>query len=177
MTTHATDLQAVVERLEKLERQNRRLKQVALPTLLVSAIVFLIGATGGGGKRTAVANEFVLVNEEGKTRAALKIRPTGAPGYPGPVLELYNENGKLGASLGVGDHDVGSTLLLCDYNGTKRVTLAAAKIPTWLLLADRYGKERASIMVEAPSLMGNPKETPTVVRLFGKDNKVIWRAP
>lgn len=43
MIPEAQDLQAVIQRLEKLERQNRKPKRVAVAVLLLVGCVLLIG--------------------------------------------------------------------------------------------------------------------------------------
>ena len=63
MSSPTPDWTAVVERLEKLERQNRRMKQVGAVALIIAAAVLLMGQASPN--RTVEANEFVLQDESG----------------------------------------------------------------------------------------------------------------
>ena len=56
------------------------------------------------------ANQFVLEDDNGKTRAVLDVGKDGVPG-----LYLYDDNGTPRAMLGVSKG--GSVLALCDKNG------------------------------------------------------------
>jgi hypothetical protein len=73
-------MQAVLERLEKLERQNRRLKQVAVVGLaLVGTLVLMGQATQK--PRTVEADEFILRWPDGEVAATLGF--TGQQPQPG----------------------------------------------------------------------------------------------
>lgn len=60
----------IVERLQNLERDNRRLKVIALTALLLPGALLLVGGTRGS--RTITANKFVLQDSRGQTRAVLQ---------------------------------------------------------------------------------------------------------
>ncbi len=70
---------AIIERLERLERQNRHLKRCAVILLLVLSSVFLMGQAAPSS-RTVEAQKFVLVDSGGNVRAELIILPSGLPG-------------------------------------------------------------------------------------------------
>jgi hypothetical protein len=88
MTSQTQDMQAVLERLEKLERQNWRLKQVGLLIVGLLALIFLTAQS----PRTKVleANSFVLRDANGKTRATLDFWDNGF--YP--CLTFFDQQGK-----------------------------------------------------------------------------------
>jgi len=71
MTPQTSDWQALTGRVEKLERQNRRLKQAGAVALIIAAAVLLMGQASTS--RTVEANEFVLKDASGKVRAKLSI--------------------------------------------------------------------------------------------------------
>ena len=58
MESHATQSKNITEHLEKLERQNRRMKQAGVVALIIAAAVLLMGQASPN--RTVEANEFVL---------------------------------------------------------------------------------------------------------------------
>jgi hypothetical protein len=84
-------LPALEQRVEKLERQNHRLR---LALLLVPVAALLLGAGAGELKdwkgKSATAEKFSLVDADGKERAALFAGKDGEP-----VLEFYNKDHSL----------------------------------------------------------------------------------
>lgn len=68
----------LVERLERLGRDNRRLKAVALAALILPIALLLVGAAQS--VHTVKANKFVLLDSQGRTRAVLQVGPVPADG-------------------------------------------------------------------------------------------------
>ena len=105
-------------RLLKLEKQNRRLKQVGAVALLVVTVLLIMGEASQ--KKTFEADEFILRDNSGNVRARLSMNvPTGAaPGFPAAAqLVLFDEKGKKRVML-----DGGSTIPgLSLYDGQERV--------------------------------------------------------
>jgi len=91
MTAETSNWQALTERVEKLERQNRRLKQAGAVALIISAAVLLMGQASPN--RTVEANEFILKDEGGTVRGRLHM------GADGPLLALLDANGQVRAQL------------------------------------------------------------------------------
>jgi hypothetical protein len=161
------------ERLEKVERElaqaKRRARRLVIAALacigvLVVAWAGVLQATAQREAHVApkvVARSFVLVDENGKTRAVL------AGVKDGPALGLYDENGKTRAWLDVGEDGPGLTLY--DENGKGRAMLAVGKDGPGLLgLYDENGKPSAVLDVG--------KHGPGLV-LFDKERKIVFRAP
>jgi len=102
MHTQTPDLEAVVERLERVEKQNRRLKLAGIVALVLVGAVGLLAAAAPHA-RTIEAERFVLVDRHGIERAVL------APGqyFPGQEeedvsflgLSLFDEQGKMRVAL------------------------------------------------------------------------------
>src|SRR5690349_18914291 len=94
MAKAKTERPPVLERLEAIERANRRLRR------LVSALAVLLGEVVGRPeivetKKTIVeAEQFVLRAADGKVRATLALRDSNTAG-----LDLYDANGKGRAGL------------------------------------------------------------------------------
>ena len=82
------------------------------------------------------ANQFVLEDENGKTRAVLDVGKDGVPG-----LYLYDDTGTPRIMLGVSKG--GSVLALCDKNGKTIISLTVSNDGSSLRLSDDNGKTRA----------------------------------
>jgi hypothetical protein len=92
MDEQTPGLGAIVSRLERVERENRRLRQAGLVALLVAVAVVLMGQ--GRPRRTVEAERFVLKDESGKVRAELFMETP----Y-GPALYYRDERGYPVAAL------------------------------------------------------------------------------
>lgn len=154
-------LMTVEERIERLERNNRRLMAG-----LVAAVLLGIGVaatpTKSGVDAVAElrAQKFILVDDNGKTRAALSVSQAG------PGLGLLDANGVLRATLGV---NMGEPMLgLFDRNGEPCAGLTVSKEGTGLSLADEHGKLRA--------VLGVTKAGPEL-ELYDENDKSLWKAP
>src|SRR5215472_7080085 len=73
MEAKMPDIQVVFERLEKLEKQNRRLKRAAALFVIFTSSLVLMSAAGHKG-RTVEARQVVLKDDAGNTRAVLGMR-------------------------------------------------------------------------------------------------------
>jgi len=173
MPPEATNILTVLERLDNLERQNRRLKRLGLGALLLVGGTLLAGFTGERPAKPAAVTEtidaqrFVLKNARGETRAQLGLLGGEFPQLTfldakgktrlsldllldQPSLTLFDSKG-VRASLGlVLDMPV---LSLHDANGKKRVWLAVPSNPV-LTLYDGKEEERVSLTLldNQPSL-------------------------
>ncbi len=217
------ELRAIIERLEKVERQNRRLKRAAFTVLLLAGVVMVMGQAHLS--RTIVAQKFVLTDTRGETRAVLTaagIDPSLLLTPGEAMFALYDTNGRVGAVLTAGPE--GSHLQLADANQRVSADLGVHVYGPALSLYDANGKERLSLnvhrdlsgapevslsdsdrvrislnLLDGPSVYLNDKQgyaaavgnidlvTPRTgetskssaasVVLFGKDMKVLWKAP
>jgi len=146
-------MEALAQRLEKVEQQNRRLKRVGVVVLALAVAGIIMGQAMPGARKVE-AEEFVLRDAAGNVRAELvafkdglaltlldesgKSRATLAVDKPGPRLSLYDENGKPRARLAV--YEDGPALILLDENGMFRVSLLVRKAGPMLLLHDENDK-------------------------------------
>jgi hypothetical protein len=109
----------VVRRLDALDTQNRRLKQLLV---VVLALVAVVGVRAQIAPAAVSGDRFVLVDAGNRTRATLELAmpPQSAVAYPlltfvdgngkprlrlglaprGPVLEIVDENGRIKDFLG-----------------------------------------------------------------------------
>ncbi len=135
MDMQTPQLQAVIERLEKVEgrsralaQQNRRLKLVGVAALAVIPVLVLSCGANRLARETSVSptgehriadlvrtKELQIVDDEGAVFATLCLDEHG------PLLALYDEKGKARAKLSVAED--GPRLSLNDENGNSRVDL------------------------------------------------------
>jgi hypothetical protein len=139
MTFSKDELAILKDRLDRLERGNRRLRRCGLLAFLGVGILFFMGQTSPSVVPEVIeAKRFVVKDASGRNLAALGTDRDGAP-----LLVLTNLDGGLGATLGV----------------------TAARRPA-LTLHDRAGNSRAIMSVDSegsPSLSLHDKTgTPRV---------------
>lgn len=173
------------ERLDKLEqelaRANRRNRW--LMTVVGLAIVGLALAgtwtptTGvvqaeaaGTTPKVIRANEFIVEDENGRTRA--KLGMTDAP-----RLALFDENGKERATLRL-ERNVPSVLLF-DENSKNRVQLCTDEDGAGVFLRDENGETRAAMGAHVTTMPDGTKtrHPESSLWLFGPDGKWRWSAP
>jgi hypothetical protein len=91
-------MQTLVIRLERLERENRRLRRAGAVALAGIVALALMGQTPSGEAAKVVeATQFVLRDSKGDTRAVLALGPDGSVG-----LGLSDEAGTARAWLSLG---------------------------------------------------------------------------
>lgn len=95
MTESVPDLQQLLNRVEKLEKTNRRLKHFAAAALMLIGTVFLMGQASPN--RTLEANRFILTDSAGKVRGSLSMSQKG------PQLAFLDANGQTRVVLEAGD--------------------------------------------------------------------------
>jgi hypothetical protein len=196
------DLQAVVARLEKVERQNSLMKIAGLVLLTLSAAAVLMGQAAPESK-IIEAERLVVRNVEGDQSAILGKDDKGRLG-----LHLYGAGGKMRSSLFLrsyghaelvfSDRDGDSMawfssqagLSLYDENNVRRVSIGTfmAGCPS-LHLNGEDGRARAIIGCykevidsEGPDESGilkiHSKDIPvSSLALFDEEVNVIWSAP
>lgn len=188
------DHEGILQRLEKLERQNRRMKLAGLGAIVIAGAFFLMGQASGPRTQDEVrARSFVVVDAQGKPRATLNM-------YIGqPRLALTDANGITRASVAVSSR--GPAVLLADAN-KKAVALLSVQLNgprldlvgvdetqgasfevsgqgPGLQLNDANGFETdIGVIGLTNPLIGETRTTSAAsILLFGKDKKVLWSAP
>jgi len=165
MSSLTPDWTAVVERLEKLERQNRRLKQAGAVALIIAAAVLLMGQVSQN--RTVEANEFVLKNSNGDVRGRWFMLDDDWP-----QLRLFDGNGKRRVSLDV--IPFGPQLIFHDQNEVARITLDSMDgrdetfLSSGLIILDPVGNTEASLLVlNRLSVVGDYTSRPELALIGG----------
>jgi len=77
-------------RLEKLERENRRMKKIGIVAVVFASVLFISGQAKTD--KVVEANEFRLVDSAGKVRALLSMGS-------GPELSFYSDHGTVVADI------------------------------------------------------------------------------
>lgn len=182
----------IICRLEKLERENRRLKKIGI----VAAVVVSAVIVGGQAKTNKVveADEFRLVDASGKVRGKFSTNNLGQT-----LLTLTDSSEQISAALGTGTQ--GSSLVL-NANADTWVRLSTPKgIIGGLHMGGPGGKLDVTLDNDngGPNLSvedkdgyssvlgrsdlvltktGKKEQTPAAsLVLFDKDKKVLWSAP
>jgi len=164
------ELSAVHARLEKLERQNRRMKGIGFAVLLVFGSAFLMGQAAPTPK-VIKAERFEVVDANGKGRAVLAVYPDRSAG-----LTIFGVNGKPRATLGVQPSQTPSIdpsdiprLSLIDANGKERVSLRLDFLGSGLAQNDANGKPRSALGLTST---GHPH-----LYLWDAKGKSHWATP
>jgi len=202
MASENRERDAILSRLEKVEKENRTLKRFALAFLSLIAAVVVMGQARPS--RTMEAEQFVLKDPQGLVRARLGVsgRATtlnfydaagvlrqslmvGANGIPG--LSLFDAagnqtvslaNGEAGPSLGL-QEGAGRLLSVEQLIKQPGIVLHVAKDEMGLIIEDREGFSAVVGNADLVSLRTGERQQTSVasVVLFDKDKKVLWSAP
>ena len=146
MTTDTTTLDAVLRRLNRLERQNRALRYLFLLIFLIIAGVVLMGQSQTN--ETMQAQRFILTDADGNTRAMLSTNEQG-----GANLVLVDANGKQRVNLGM---TLSETLLsMLDSDAKVRTMLGTDNAHgTFLSINNANGRRRAELAVDNKKAAG-----------------------
>ena len=106
---------SLIERVEALERENRKWKRTALVAAAALAAAAVVGMSSPPQK-TLDLELLRIVDARGKARVILGM------GEQGPALSLLDEKGRLRANLGL--EQAGPSLDLLDAKETPRAQLA-----------------------------------------------------
>ncbi len=191
MTEQKAEFGAIVSRLERVETENRRMKQAGLALIVLITVLLLVAQARPS--RTIEAQQFVLKDANGRVRAELGIDPK-----MGGQLSIYNEVGSQLAALN-------GIWLRLDDPQHRNVTLGSIGVearksrpmrimygvsistpdgastlsPDFLRLSDSDGF--ATIIgrtdLETVSTGETRYTSAASLLLFDKNSKVLWSAP
>jgi hypothetical protein len=147
------DLNVVLARLDKVEKENRKMKRAGLACLLTAACIVVMGQARPAAT-TLQAQSYFLQDASGAKRAELLLE-SGAPGSePSPVLRFLDGKGAETLSLSstrlelAGKSDLGPDILLDDAKGMPRVDLGLEHNLPFIILNDEKGTVREDIGLE-----------------------------
>jgi len=204
MALQESNYAVIVDRLEKLERQNRQMKLAGAVALVLAASVVLMGQVPV--TRTVEANQFILKDGDGKVRADLAVNANGAgltlydPSGKvramltvtpaGPGLSLHDAKGHSRVLVGADDTEDSFAVGFNDEKGTQRVALGFQHETGKLYFFDTNQRPRIGLLAaeqlagltifddtgEVRGVYGMDRGRP-VVRLRDENGKVVWQAP
>ena|SRR6266581_7436240 len=164
MSDKTPELGTVLKRLEKVESQNRRLRQTGFAVFLFIGVTLLLGL-GAPKTRTVEAEKFVVRDKQGKERAVLGLETDGTVG-----LWLQNKEEGMRVALDLfpeGSSDLG----FHDRDGNVRAWLRVLDNGSAELSMNRKSGKPSVMIHMSPDGEGN-------FALFDADQtKVLWRAP
>ena len=158
------DSEAIVARLEKLERENRRWRRIGIAALALVAGVVIVGAARPAPS-TITAHQILLTDKAGNLRGRLTAIDGNFPsltlydgrghamlsvkgGGPQPGISIGDTAGKTRIMLG----GVSPNLSFYDDAGDTTVSLDGDALGPRLLLFDEAGKMRVHLGGPEPSL-------------------------
>ena len=201
MQTQDLTVQALADRVSRLETQNRRLKMAGLAFVTLASALLLMGQTRSS--RLMEASEFRLTDANGRTRARLAMGVGGGPTltfFDTKDLPIAGIDGGKEPSLFLTGWDNAAHILLRitkDSYGIDladkrpRATLSVSNNSTGLDFWDEFGDPQATMSVDKSS--GNitfrnakgkvssqwvdSRTTGPSLVLYDKSEKAVWSAP
>lgn len=183
--------QAILMRLEKLERENCRLRRWGAAALLVFAAFGILGISGPG-QDAVTAHSFILTDAAGNMRGKWTVNEADAPSFV-----LYDAKGKTMISLVGGSSLPGLAIAartgetrirmgglspnlgFYDNNGNTIVSLDGDNLGPRLLFFDSAGKMKVHLGGPGPSLdLMNPNGNETdigVTNALNPETKDVQR--
>jgi hypothetical protein len=141
-------MEAMAQRLERLERECRRWRRAGMAAVLVGAIALLVGGSPrDDGPKTVEAERFLLKDKDGTIRGEWRLWPDG------PEFRLNSKGGRRHLSLTVveGAGRAFPMALLRDEKGAARLVMSLSISGSPLLsFHDKDGKPILQLPVAAP---------------------------
>jgi hypothetical protein len=178
------------DRLRKLEKPNRRFKQIGVAAAIVPSLLFLMGQAAS--RKTVEANEFILRDSGGNIRGKLSADESSAAQFllfdPNGNEKVRVDSGAIGSgtrimlsgsavilSNSAGDNSLlaPNTLLMTNVGEKSGIELGPGK----LRIADAQGFSAAFGVTDMVTLStGETRKTSAAsLVLFDKNKNVIWK--
>jgi hypothetical protein len=181
-------------RLERLERDNRRLKRFALAALVLAATLATIYATQPVPE-SFTAHEFNVVDDSGGVRVKMGML------LGKPVITFFDAQNMPRALMGV-DSSGAPNIYFNDAQGTPRMDMSIGESGPYIMLRDAGGNPGARLEVTAsgqpeislldqqgfglflgntstitPTTGGTAQTSAASIVMSDKGHRIIWRAP
>lgn len=154
-------LDTLGRRVDRLERETRRLKLGGLLALMVLAAVGVVAQTAV--PETIEARRFVVRDANGIMRFEVASRATAFG------LDIHDREGRVRASFMVSETTGEPFLQLRDSNGAARVRVDFVFGSPALRVLDADGKDRLELYLKG--------DGSAVLRIRDVDGKVLWKVP
>jgi hypothetical protein len=191
MTSETPELQIIVERLHKLEAQNRRMKCRGIAILAALSALVLMGQAAPV-PRVVEAQKFVLKDANGSVRGWLGIIGNGSELTLGnadlqPRMTLmvsvdssdlhFFGSRKSGMTLGVDSGDPAISMIGADGKGGAGITFGRNGPSLTLEDAKGFSTVLGSTQLQNAANNESQHTSGASVVLLDGDKKVIWRTP
>jgi hypothetical protein len=190
MVPEPQELNAVLERLSRLEKQNRRLKWISAAALAAVSFILLTGQAAPT-PRTVEAQKFVLKDAQGNVRGWMSTIGKGSELTLGnvnaqPMIRLVVSTDssdlhlfggpKSGLNLSVDSGNPDISMIAAEGNGEARIAFSEHG-PSFTL---QDAKGFSTIVGAAPAEKAPSHKSGisgASIVLLDKDKKVIWQTP
>jgi hypothetical protein len=166
MTEYTSEFNGIASRLERLERENRLLKQTWIVSLLLLVCLVVMGQSQ---PRVIEAESFILKDAAGIKRAELAMSRENA------TLFFFDAKGRNSSLLGDG------FIMLRDPEGNKPgfVMLATGNSQSEVTVQDADGFTATLGVTETVTQRTGEKHKTSAASLImiGQNNKILWSAP
>ncbi len=187
------NLEALTYRVVRLEAQNRWLKRVIIPAVLIAVVMITMGQTKrenlGNADNIVVGKiqaDAIVIQPKGKGPATFlepgSMRVFGDTGYveiEGNAI-LMSEKGKKDPSTWLlpGDMQVQGDSGSVEIKGSEEEGLSTEEGPA-VRVRDKQGFESVLGVSNVVTIKTGTESRSSAasINMFGKDNKVIWSAP
>jgi hypothetical protein len=162
---------ALVERLERVERENRRWKVIGIGIATLMGLALLMGAAKPRVQDEVRARRFTLVDSKGKLQGFLGFSALGSPTlflFDNPTVTLFDSERRPRVQLAGGVVESGLRLYTKNGDPLADLYIESGEWPR-LALYDKSQRRRVALQV-LPT--GSPE-----LMLKEKDGKTIWSAP
>ena len=132
-----SDVQHLIRRIEHVEKQNRRIKGLALVLGIVLIAVMGIGATAmqDGNFRKITVQEVVVVDKMGKNKIHIGTSDEGSG------VKILNNAGKRVIGLGLSTDEQGNGIVIADNSGMPRLGLGMEEGIPSMAITTSQGKK------------------------------------
>lgn len=158
-------LEGLMNRLDRVERENRRLKEVGSVVLVAVASLVLMGQAVPNVAKVVEAERFVLRDASGKLRAELAVDDNGAA-----YLSILDREGKGSRAMVAVLPNGSGGLVVSDREGK-----ATAQLDLGLFDGDKPGLRLFQEGLRAELALRS--DGTAHLSLSDKGGKVIWQAP
>ena len=159
MRTQQSAFEAVVRRLERVERQNRRLKVIGAAVVLLVGAGVLVGVDGPAPK-TVVEEKFIVRDAAGKNWAELAYYEKD-----GPALLLRDKEGTRTVILGASPSGE-AQLQFRDKAGERLILTALPGGAAGIEIKDKTAKQRVSLGVRGERAAVRLRDSKQIDRIY-----------
>jgi len=190
MLAEPMDIKAIVNRLNQLEKRNRRLERALMTMLVASAAIVLMGQAVPP-PRVVEAQKFVIKDQSGRARGWIGLIGQGSELVLGnsqaqPMISLevsgdeddmhFYGSRRSGMTLGI--NSANPSLSIANANGQGGAGITFSKYGPTLHLEDGNGFSTSIGVSPTNNSAGQSQHTSAAsIVLSGKAKQTIWKAP